>query len=315
MTEPFRILSLDGGGIRGAATAQVLIELEKDLERSLYDSFDLIAGTSTGGLIAIYLGAKRATGEQIVDLYSAANGRRIFDKSFWDRALPVQNQPKYDGQGKRELIAQYLGDQQILSVEKKILITGYDIIQRRVAIFKSWGGSDSQYNPTLREIGDITSAAPTYFPSIESSEQPPRWLVDGGLAANNPGMCAIAEALRLGQRLEDIQMISVGTGIPTRHADRADAIGRASQNWGGIEWLQHGLIDHLFAGNSSTCEYQCATLLGANHVRIDGPLAFAKDDLDDVSAGNINNLKLHGCEWYEQKRPQIQALLPDHRRA
>ena len=73
MSAPFRILALDGGGIRGAATAQVLMELERDLDDSLYDSFDLIAGTSTGGLIAIYLGAKKASGQQIVDLLSAGD--------------------------------------------------------------------------------------------------------------------------------------------------------------------------------------------------------------------------------------------------
>jgi len=309
MSAPFRILALDGGGIRGAATAQVLMELERDLDDSLYDSFDLIAGTSTGGLIAIYLGAKKASGQQIVDLYSADNGRRIFDKSIWDRTLPLQNEPKYDGGGKSDVIEQYLGDQPILSVEKPILITGYDIISRKIAVFKSWGGSDSQYNPSLREVGDITSAAPTYFPTVESGAEPTRWLVDGGLAANNPAMCALTEALKLGKRLEDIELISVGTGIPTRGVDEADEVGRASQSWGGIEWLRHGLIDHLFAANTSTCEYQCNALLGDRHVRIDGPLTHAKDDLDDVSAGNIECLRRHGTEWYEQRRPQIQALI------
>ena len=89
----------------------------------------------------------------------------------------------------------------------------------------------------------------------------------------------------------------------------APAILKASDGWGGIEWLRHGLIDHLFAANSSTCEYQCSALLGDRHVRIDGRLTRAKDDLDDVSAGNIESLRRHGTEWYEQKRPQIRALI------
>ncbi|MBL4780806.1 MAG: hypothetical protein JKX92_01070 [Porticoccaceae bacterium] len=111
-------------------------------------------------------------------------------------------------------------------MEKQMLITGYDIISRRIAVFKSWGGSDSHYKPSLREVGDITSAAPTYFPTIERSAEPTRWLVDGGLAANNPDMCALTEALKLGKRLEVIEMILVGTGIPTRCE-----VGRASQGW------------------------------------------------------------------------------------
>ncbi|MBL4780805.1 MAG: hypothetical protein JKX92_01065 [Porticoccaceae bacterium] len=84
---------------------------------------------------------------------------------------------------------------------------------------------------------------------------------------------------------------------------------------GGIEWLEHGLIDLLFAANSSTCEYQCKTLLGDRHVRIDGPLTRANDDLDDVSTGNIENLRRHGTEWYQQKQPQIQALMRSSNRA
>jgi hypothetical protein len=311
VSEPFRILSLDGGGIRGAATAQVLFELEQDLAVPLYDAFDLIAGTSTGGLSALYLAAERAEGEELVDLYGADNARRIMDKSFWDRRLPMQSEPKYDGTGKTEVLTEFFADKRIRDVTKPVLVTAYDLITRSVVVFKSYGGSDSAHNPTLREVANATSAAPTFFPTIETSDEPPRWLVDGGLAANNPSMCALAEALRDGNKLEDVRLLSIGTGVPIRGAEDPAAMGRDSQGWGGVEWLQHGLIDHLFAGNSTTCEYQCDVLLGVNHVRVNGPLTQASDDIDDVSNANIENLKRTGTQWYEQHEPAIRNLMRD----
>lgn len=309
MAKAFRILSLDGGGIRGAATAQVLYELEQDLGASLYDSFDLIAGTSTGALIAIYLAAEQADGEDLLSLYSVDNARRIMDKSIWDEHLPVQSQPKYDGEGKREVLNEYLGNRRIQDVAKPLLVTAYDIVMRRVVVFKSQRGSDAAYNPLLKEIADATSAAPTYFPTVETSDSPPRWLIDGGVAANNPSMCALAEALREGHALEDIRLLSIGTGTPARGADDATAMGRASQSWGGIGWLRNGLIEHLFAGNTSTCGYQCEVLLGERYVRVDGPLMHASDDLDAVSRGNIQHLRALGRQWYEDNERLIRALL------
>lgn len=309
MTGIFRILSLDGGGIRGAAIAQVLLELERDLDAALYDSFDLIAGTSTGGLIALYLAAERATGQALVDLYSAENAQRIMDKSFWDRHLPVQSEPKYDGKGKTEVLQENFGNKRIRDIEKAVLVTAYDVVARKVVVFKSRGGSDSAYNPTLRELGDATSAAPTFFPTIETSQAPPRWLVDGGLAANNPSMCALAEALRHGNALADIRLLSIGTGTLTRGSKDPEALGRRSQTWGGIGWLRHGLIEHLFAGNSTTCEYQCRVLLGDNYVRVNGPLTDASDDMDDVSDKNIQRLKKHGSKWYKEHEQAISRLM------
>jgi patatin-like phospholipase/acyl hydrolase len=231
------------------------------------------------------------------------------DKSFWDRRLPIQSEPKYDGTGKTEVLTEFFADKRIRDVEKPVLVTAYDLVTRRVVVFKSQGGSDAAYNPTLREVGNATSAAPTYFPTIESSEEPARWLVDGGLAANNPSMCALAEALRDGTRLEDVRVLSIGTGVPIRGSESPDSLGRKSQTWGGMGWLEHGLIDHLFAGNSTTCEYQCDVLLGVNHVRVNGPLTHASDDLDDVSTANIKNLREMGAQWYEQNEPAIRVLM------
>jgi patatin-like phospholipase/acyl hydrolase len=308
MPETINILSLDGGGIRGVATAMFLSQLEKELGNKLYDKFDLFAGTSTGALIALNIAANKATGENCVQLYRAENAQTIMDKSFWDEHLPMQNQPKYDGKGKKKILKEVFKDKRILDVKKPVLITAYDIILRQIVVFKSKGGFDADYNPKLVEVANATTAAPTYFPTVKSKDDPNRWLVDGGLSANNPSMCALAEALKT-HSPDEIKVLSIGTGIQTRGKEKADELGRESQEWGGIGWLTHGLIDHLFAGNTTATDYHCKQILGDNYVRVDGPLEYCKDDLDDVSQGNIDNLKRMGREWFEQFGEDVMGFL------
>lgn len=308
MSEIINILSIDGGGIRGVITAMFLSQLEKKMESTLYDKFDLFAGTSTGALIALNIAANKATGENCVHLYNVDNAQTIMDKSFWDEHLPIQNQPKYDGKGKRKALKKVFKDQHLMDVDKSVLITAYDIILRKIVVFKSKGGADSDYNPKLVEVADATTAAPTYFPTIKSKDEPNRWLVDGGLSANNPAMCALAESLKT-HTPNKIKLLSIGTGIQIRGKSKADELGKASQGWGGIGWLKNGLIDHLFAGNTTATDYHCKQILGDNYIRVDGPLIYCNDDLDDVSQVNIDNLKRMGREWYEQFGNDVEAFL------
>lgn len=306
--KPYRILALDGGGIRGAAGAAVLNELEKDLQLSLYDSFDLIAGTSTGGLIALALGAQKATGSELLELYNPLTAKKIMPMSFWDEHLPLQNQPKFDGKGKTKVLKRVLGKTLLNTVKKPVLITAYDIVAREIVVFKNNRGASGAYNPPLWEVADATSAAPTYFPAVKSSDQPTKWLVDGGLAANDPSMCAIADALDQGIKLENIHVLSLGTGIPTRYKDIGDKYGKSSQNWGAIGWMKNGLIDHFMAANSSTVQYHCSRLLDNRFVRVNGYLDKADDDLDNVKTGNIQLLKEHGVGWYQENKTEILSL-------
>lgn len=305
-----RILSLDGGGIRGVLEARFLARLERDIEGTIFDKFDLIAGTSTGGLLALLIAANRASGADCLELYSPQNAQTIMDKSFYDRLLPAQSSPKYDGKGKRKILKQIFNKRRIHDItDKKVLLTAYDIINRRGVVFKSFGGADSANNPTLVEIADATSAAPTYFPTVKTGDTPHRWLIDGGLAANDPSMCALVEALKSGTDLNDIAMLSIGTGIPTREKHSADELGKKSQTWGGIGWLQNGLIDHLFAGNSSLNRFHCQQLLAERYLRIDGELIGADDDLDNVEKSNIDNLVALADKWYEEHGRKAVELL------
>lgn len=309
MAKPFTILSLDGGGIRGVITAQFLVQLEHALGRRVFDAFDYFAGTSTGALIALHLAVNKATAQECLNLYSLDNGRRIMDKSVWDRWLPIENEPKYDGVGKRQVLTKVFGKTRLVEAKKPVLVTTYDIVKREAAVFKSDGGSNVTAGTSVVEVADATSAAPTYFPTVKTSSDPPRWLVDGGLAANNPAACALAEALKRGYTPAQIRLVSIGTGTPTRGADKGDDMGRASQKWGALGWIMNGLIDHFFAGGSTTVDYLCRQVLGPNFVRVNGPLEGALDDLDAVTEGNLNNLKRLGQSWFERFGKDVGALL------
>ncbi|MGB1111380.1 MAG: patatin-like phospholipase family protein [Gammaproteobacteria bacterium] len=309
--EKITILSLDGGGVRGAISCAFLKKLETKLGKSLFDSFDLFSGTSTGGLIAMNVAAAQATAAQCLKTYAPETSRRIFDASIFDDILPMQNQPKFDGDGKREVLQELFGERRLSDAKKPLLVTAYDVVNRRAVVFKSTGGSDGKNNPSLIEIGDATSAAPTYFPTVETADHPARWLVDGGLAANDPSMCALSEAIRLGYKLENIRMLSIGTGVPTRNAYRPEKLGRASQDWGGIGWLSNGLIDHLFAGNTSMAAYHCRQLLGDRFIKINGPLDGVSDDLDATSQGNYDAMVRLGNRWFRRNADQVLALLED----
>lgn len=305
-----RILSIDGGGIRGAIPAHFLALLEQDLGgESIFGAFDYFAGTSAGALIALHIAANRASGADCDALFDFETASQVMNKSVWDEWLPVETGPRYDGTGKRRILRETFGTARIKSVAKPVLVTAYDVVQRRVVVFKSAGGSDAQDDPSIVEVADASSAAPTYFPTVETSSDPHRWLVDGGLAANNPAACALAEAIRNGYTPDAIRIVSLGTGTPTRPADDGDKLGRASQDWGAIGWMRHGLIEHFFAGSSTTVDYLCLQVLGSNWARVNGPLTHASDDLDAVSRGNIANLKRLAEAWYARDGARVRALL------
>jgi len=305
------ILAIDGGGIRGMVAAQFLAELEKNIDKSIYDSFDIIAGTSTGAFIALNIAANKETGANSAKLYEHDTAIEIMDESFLDRIVPhaMLADPKYSNKGKRKVLTNAFADTRILDVEKKVLVTSYDIIQRGIVVFKSWGGTDSSDNPLLVDIADASSAAPTYFPTVKVESTPDKWLIDGGMAANNPAMCAFSAALNIGYKIDEINLVSVGTGIMTEIPDDIEEFGKKSQTWGGLGWMDNGLVDHLFEGNTTSTEYFCEQILADKYIRVNDKLTNASDEIDDVSRKNIARLKEFGTELYNKFGQETIALI------
>jgi predicted acylesterase/phospholipase RssA len=308
---PFRVLSLDGGGIRGVAAAEVLRLLEADLGRPLREEFDMFAGTSVGALAAMSMVYGRLSAADVANrLYTPANARRMMPQTIWDWALGlVQDRPKYDGRGKRAVIERYLGGHQVYAPGGPlVLVPAFDVLRGETHFFKSWLPS----RVSCADAADMSSAAPGYFPTVRGLSAPEEieYGIDGGLGANNPADAAYADALRLaGGR--PIVLVSVGTGHAAADAAQRAAVAVASRRWGGLQWVARGgLIDTALRASEDAVHYKMAEFsraLGDVYVRVDGPLANAR--MDDISEGNMHALREAGRGWFRASRVELLAAL------
>lgn len=311
---PLLILSIDGGGTRGVIPATVLYHLEHEAQIPIRETFDFFAGVSTGALVAAYVAKNAGSVEWLAQhSYSAENMSKIFDKSLWDRMLGrVQNQPKYDGVNKREVIETIADGARINDIsDKHLLILAYDFINRELVTFKNNRGHDAAYNPLLAEICDAATAAPILYPTVATSEPKRRWLIDGALTTNDPSICAITEALAMGHSLEDIWLVSLGTGRPVHDLgqEQRDKIGRASRDWGIVGWLSNGLLDHMLSASSCVSFHQCEQLLGNRYLRINGMLPRKLMQLDNTRETRVADLRSYAFLWFEEHLPALMGLL------
>lgn len=226
----FQILALDGGGAKALFTAHVLARLEQDLGVSIKDSFDLIAGTSAGGIVALGLGAG-LTPREIVGHYEAlveavfpATRRRLLRRP---RQLTA---PIYDGDALRTALTKVLGERLLGDSAKRLVIPAWDVQRGSVHIFKTphHARLARDWRIPMVDIAMATSAAPLYFPAARVDGHR---LIDGGVWANNPSVVAIAEAVSmLDVPLASIRVLNVGTiDQLTNHPKRLDRGGLL--NW------------------------------------------------------------------------------------
>jgi patatin-like phospholipase/acyl hydrolase len=291
-----RILSLDGGGIRGVVTCRWLAGIDGALaaagKPTIPQSFDLLAGSSTGGLIACGLALGHPP-DGLAELYRARR-HAIFPgiaRRLWSRTSRLlvdgPSAPRYDGHGLEAVLADVFGDARLGECRVPTLVPSYDTVSRKPVIFKSFKPEHADLR--VRDVCRATAAAPTYFPAhplrIEGHDCA---LIDGGIVANNPTACAIAEALRRDDNVDctrDLVVASVGSGERTRPIDL-----RAAREWGALEWAIP-IIDVLFDGNAESVDYIARHIVGDAYFRVQAPLTIGLDDLDDVSDTNIAALE------------------------
>lgn len=271
-----KVLAIDGGGIRGLVPALVLAEIERRTGRRIADMADLIAGTSTGGILACALAKPEPLpAEEIAGLY-IEEGPRIFHRSLLRRVTSAEGylDERYDDAGLIRALERYLGDTRLADATVAVLVTAYDLERRRAFFFRREGEGSSA---TMVQAAHATSAAPTYFEPVRVGEAT---LVDGGVFAINPAMCAYAE---VAGRLD--LLVSLGTGEHTRRLPYADVRG-----WGQLEWVRP-LIDVVFDGGQDAVDFQLERLIERRYVRLQTRLDEASDDLDDASERNLARLR------------------------
>jgi predicted acylesterase/phospholipase RssA len=300
-----RILAIDGGGIRGIIPALVLCEIEKRTGRRTAELFDLVAGTSTGGILACALTRPGAlAAEELVGLY-AEEGPRIFSRPLLKRVLSVNGwvDERYDDDGLNAALVRYLGGAHLREATTAVMVTAYDIAGRFAFFFRSERAkADPTYDFPLWEVARSTAAAPTYFEPWEATDLAGARtypLIDGGIYANNPAMCALAE---LGRERVDL-VGSLGTGSQIRPYSYAKA-----RRWGQLAWARP-LIDMVFDGLADTVDFEVAGLLAPGaYVRLQTALTIAKDDMDDASQRNLSDLREEGRKLVRERAAEIDAL-------
>jgi len=294
----YKILSLDGGGIRGLMSAVWLKRLQEKLSKPLNQYFDLVAGTSTGALLACGI-SKGISIDSIIDLY-IDKGELVFPHNssrLWERATRLFTEgvsgPKFDGTGLDEVLKETFHTSTFGSLKiKPTIITAYDVLGREAVVFKN--NKEEHQKLKVWEICRASSAAPTFFPAhvmkIKEADLP---LVDGGVVATNPTACAIAEAVKLNTSgesgpnipLDKFIVASFGTGESTRSISIEEA-----KTWGPFEWAVP-LVNIVFDGSSDSVNYIANQLITpGNYFRFQTLLSEAFDDLDDASQTNMNSL-------------------------
>jgi len=297
-----RVLSIDGGGIRGLIPALVLAEIEKRSDRRIFELFDLIAGTSTGGILACALCAPDPLpAEQLVGLYED-EGPAIFDRSVWQRIRSADGllDEKYGAGALDRALERFLSDKRLAEARPDLLVPAYNMGDPGPYFFKSRKARDEGEDFPLSQVARATSAAPTYFEPYELTGEA---LVDGGVFAANPAMCAFAEVMRF-QPSADVFLLSLGTGQRTRKRSFGQI-----RNWGLIEWAKP-ILDVVFDGVSDAVDYQLQHALDTGHYwRLQVELDQASDDLDDASADNLRDLRAQAERLIAERTADIDSAI------
>jgi len=180
------------------------------------------------------------------------------------------------------------------------MVTSYDIQNRQTLFLKSWHSDHADI--FCRDAARATSAAPTYFePKPLNIDARDHVLIDGGVFMNSPSVSAYAEARKLFPD-EPIKLLSLGTGELTRTIPYQEA-----KTWGSALWVI-SLLDCMFDGVSKAADHQMKLFLGERYLRLQTPLHFASDDMDDASRGNIRNLKQTARELIGREQQHIEAF-------
>ncbi|MFN6153065.1 MAG: patatin-like phospholipase family protein [Dolichospermum sp.] len=340
----YKILAIDGGGIRGIIPAIILTEIEKRTQKQIFSLFDLIAGSSSGGILALGLTKPRLdlagsdsppvaqySAEELLQIY-LEYGAEIFYEPFWEQLLgqleDIFVQPKYSSEGREEIIKQYFGDSPLENNLKEVFVTSYDI-EQRIPIFFTNKLEKQQTKSkkfrklclgfTLTDAALATSATPTYFAPyrVSSSHNTNGFytLVDGGLVANNPANLAILEAQISRQEnqqalnIEDILVVSLGTGSLTS-VYPYDQV----KNWGLLQWTKP-LLNMVLDGGSEVVAGELERLFEAtnkchktSYYRFQPFLKSELEDIDNAKPENLRQLQTLANILIQEKNQEIDEL-------
>jgi predicted acylesterase/phospholipase RssA len=309
------VLSLDGGGIRGLIAARVLGALEQRAGMPASRLFDLIAGTSTGGIIALALtkpgpdpSRPQYSAMDLVDLYRS-RGPEIFQRSLGQLVASLGGLagPKYSAAALERVLRGYFGATRVREALTPVLVTSYDTAAAKPYFFKSYrrpAPGEPAADDLMWQAARATSAAPTYFPPFELKAVDPgaedRSLLDGGVFANNPSMCALADASKLfGGSDLPILVASIGTGNDELRFTYGDVKSRGLLRWA------VPILKVVFDGVNDSVDYETEELAD-EYYRFQEDLV--AEELDDASPGAIERLLAAAEDLTTRRDADLAAL-------
>jgi len=287
MSKRSKILSLDGGGIKGVYSLAFLSQIEDYLGSPINNYFDLIVGTSTGGIIALGLG-KGFSANDLLEFYEQM-GKNIFSGNrFWN-AIKHWGFSKYKNEILKKCLEEKFEDTKLGESKIRLVIPSQNLDNGEVHLYKTAHHErfKGDYKEKMSTIALATSAAPTYFPTFQTSNG--LYLVDGGIYANNPVALAAVEAIGILKWFpENIDILSVGCTSEPVDIQLAKKISLGKAYWA----LKS--MELIMRGQSSAAIGMATHLTNCKVVRIDDIVSRGKFSLDSIKA--INNLNGLGKE-------------------
>ncbi|WP_316572058.1 CBASS cGAMP-activated phospholipase [Neobacillus sp. YIM B06451] len=297
MKEPgtFKILSIDGGGMKGIIPARFLKQVEEVIGEPIHEHFDLLAGTSTGGIICLGL-ASGMRAEEIANLY-INEGAKIFGTK--KSKVPIKKfeglgiSATYDNEPLKKLLIEKFADKKIRDANTMLCIPSIEHHKAEPKVFKTPHQHDyiRDAERYMWEVGLATSAAPTYFPAACIGDNECK--IDGGLWANNPVLIGIAEARKMGFQLEQIKVLSIGTGDSIYNAPN-----KIAEAGGLLSW-QKNLVELTMQAQSKGAWHTAKYLIGDNLIRLN-PILSQALPLDSTNEEDISLMIREANHMFER---------------
>ncbi len=319
-------MSIDGGGIRGLISVLILKEIESQLKPglALSDCFDVIAGTSTGGIIALLLtipgenGKPKYTANDIVEIYERF-GRDVFKSSLFQfiRSGGGLWDSKYSACKLERYFHTYFGDKKLRDSLVHVIIPAYEVECDKVIFFKSFYAKKSEnYDCVIKDLARATSAAPVYFrPATLVNEAGHSYtFLDGGVAVNNPTLEACIHAKEIFGEDIDYLVVSLGTGTnygaKTKHIKKENILSAGLLGWG------HKIVSLMMYAVNEATDYEMIYQFNKNKLqkkyhRFQPILEGEHMAMDRVSESNIEALKEYAKKIIEKRKSEIIEIADD----
>lgn len=278
-----KILAIDGGGIKGVYAASLLAELERLCGRNICEYFDILAGTSTGAIIAAALAIKIPS-RDILELY-LDKGKEIFPKEHWKLF-----KGKYSTQPLKNELKKIFADKKMGDANTRLLIPTYNLSTDAVQIFKTPHAIDLYFDKDKKiyEVLLATTAAPVYFSPYKMSGG---IYMDGGVGANNPSLIALVEGVtRCDWNKEDIMILNIGNVSSGKNTTGKEKMGLSN-----FLTIQQCFMNaqNQYASNI------CNLIIGDRYIRIEETVKtgeVALDKVDKVSLKKLSDLGINSAK-------------------